>query len=62
MGKMKAIYQDELEAEYTRGAKDAYYGRQRTPIRSDIHKLEAYYEGYSEAPYGFKDFGADEGD
>ena len=62
MGKMKAIYQENLELEYERGAKDAYYGRRRTGHWTDPNMLEAYHEGYDEAPYGVKYDGDDEGD
>jgi len=60
MGKVNAMYQDKVEAEYERGATDAYYGRQRTPNVSDEYLLEAYLEGYDEMPYGEKDYGYDE--
>ena len=54
------MYQDKVEAEYERGAKDAYYGRKRTPNRSDVYLMESYLEGYDEMPYGEKDYGYDE--
>jgi hypothetical protein len=57
MGKVNAMHQDKVEAEYERGATDAYYGRQRTPNISDEYLLEAYLEGYDERPYGEKDYG-----
>jgi len=60
MSKVNAMYQDKVEAEYERGATDAYYGRQRTPNTSDEYLLEAYLEGYDEKPYGEKDYGYDE--
>ena len=57
MSKVNAMYQDKVEAEYERGAKDAYYGRKRTPNRSDVYLMESYLEGYDEKPYGEKDYG-----
>ena len=60
MSKVNALYQDKVEAEYERGAKDAYYGRKQTPNRSDVYLMESYLEGYDERPYGEKDYGYDE--
>ena len=59
MGKVNAMHQDQVEAAYEHGAKDAYYGRPRNPDRTDTYKLESYLEGYEEKPYGDKDYGVD---
>jgi hypothetical protein len=59
MGKVNGLYQNQVEAEYERGATDAYYGRPRNPNRNDTYKLESYLEGYEEEPYGTKDYGVD---
>ena len=59
MGKVNAMHQSQVEAEYERGATDAYYGRPRNPDRTDTYKLESYLEGYEEKPYGDKDYGVD---
>ena len=56
MSKVNALYQDKVEAEYERGAKDAYYGRKKTPKRADVYLFEAYLEGYEEMPYGEKEW------
>ena len=60
MGKVNGMYQDKVEAEYERGAKDAYYGRKQTPNTSDVYLMESYLEGYDEQPYGEKDYGYEE--
>ena len=60
MSKVNAMYQDKVEAEYERGAKDAYDGRKKTPKRADVYLMESYLEGYDEMPYGEKDYGYDE--
>jgi len=60
MGKVNAMYQDKVEAEYERGAINAYYGRRPNPNHSDVYLLEAYMEGYNEKPYGEKDYGYDD--
>ena len=57
MGKVNAMHQDQVEAAYEHGAKDAYYGRPRTSYFYDVYMLEAYDEGYNEKPYGDKDYG-----
>ena len=59
MSKVNAMYQTQVEAEYERGATDAYYGRPRNPNRTDTYKLESYLEGYEEEPYGTKYYGVD---
>jgi len=47
---------------YNQGAKDAYYHRSRRTLNSDYAKgltykqLELYHVGYSDAPFGEKDF------
>ena len=56
MGKVNAMHQDQVEAAYEKGAKDAYYGRPRNPNLSDVYMLEAYNEGYEEQPYGEKEY------
>ena len=60
MAKVNAMYQDKVEAEYERGAINAYYGRRPNPNRTDVHLLEAHMEGYDEKPYGEKDHGYDD--
>jgi len=50
------MHQDQVEAAYEKGAKDAYYGRPRNPNLSDVYMLEAYNEGYEEQPYGMKEY------
>jgi hypothetical protein len=42
MGKVNAMYQDKIGAEYERGAINAYYGRRPNPNHSDVYLLEAY--------------------
>lgn len=56
MGKVNAMHQDQVEAAYEHGAKDAYYGRPPTSYSYDVYMLEAYNEGYDEKPYGEKDY------
>ena len=60
MGKVNAIYQDEIEQAFEAGAKDAYYGYDRDSNKFSGDALKSYWEGYREAPYGEKDWGYDD--
>jgi len=61
MGKIKAMFQQELEDAFEKGAIDAYYGKGVSlyPSYKAEHR-EAYFNGYETEPYGRKEYGYDD--
>ena len=57
MGKVNSLYQDQVEKEYDRGGKDAYYNRRPKPPEYDDTLKESYMAGYDDKPFGEKDHG-----
>lgn len=61
MAKVKDMMEDLEQEAFERGAIDAYYGRQPTPLgRYKQFERIAYANGYDTEPYGQKDHGYEE--